>query len=116
VWGTGRVVAQLAPVPQHEDRYEAAVPPSEIVRLIMALIEADFVAITFPVRHLLPDEAYPTILVFNQAGECCRVFKRANDQHAGFDRVYQLLCQLAEHAQRGERLYQGPFDPHYQPA
>jgi hypothetical protein len=116
VLGDGRVVAQVASPAQYEDRYAAAVAPGGVVRLVMALIEADFVTITFPLRSLLPDEAYPTILVFNPAGECRRVFKRAGDTHAGFDRVYQLLCEFADRAQQGERLYQGPFDPNFAPA
>lgn len=116
VWGDGRVVAQLASPAQTEDRYAAAMPPGAIVRLVMALIETDFVSITFPPRSPLPDEACPFVLIFNPAGACRQVSKRTGDAHPGFDRVYQLLCESADRAQQGDRLYQGPFDPHFAPA
>lgn len=116
VWGTGRVVAQIASAPQHEDRYAATVAPGEIVRLVMALIETDFVSITFPVRSGVPDEASPTVIVSSPAGERRQVRKWASDQHAGFDSVYQLLRQFVSQAQLGDRLYQGPFDAAYVPA
>ena len=85
VSGDGRVVAQVAPVPQHEDRYAATVPPAEIVRLVMALIETDFTTITFPLRAIQPDEACPAVTVSNAAGETRRVHKWAADPHPGFD-------------------------------
>jgi hypothetical protein len=116
VWGTGRVVAQLAAVTQHEDRYAVTVPPGDIVRLVMALIETDFITLTFPARSLLPDEASPTITVINPAGQSARVSKPARDVHPGFDLVYQHLRQLVERARLGECLYQGPYDPHFVPA
>jgi hypothetical protein len=117
VWGTGRVVAQIADVTQHEDRYTTLVPPGEIVKLVMALIEADFVALTIPMpRALVPDEACTGIHLINQAGAQARVVKCGRQAHTGFDTLSQLLRQLAERARRGECLYQGPYDPHFAPA
>ena len=116
VWGTGRVVAQIAPLPQHEDRYATTVPPEVIVRLVMTLIEADFVSLRFPQRPRQPDEACPGVLVVNPAGERRQVRKWASDPHAGFEAVYQALCKLADQARLGECLYQGPFEAAFVPA
>ena len=115
VWGTGQVLARVAPVPQHEDRYAVTLAPEDVVRLVMALIETDFVTLTFPERPGLPDEARPTIVIGNGADEVRRVEKWANDAHPGFHRVYALLCGLVVQAQQGERVYQGPFDSHFRP-
>jgi hypothetical protein len=116
VAGSGRVVVQLLPVPQHEERFVLSVPLTEIIQLLIAAIEADLVTITFPLRLITPDEACPVITLVNAAGEARRVHKWAGDAHPGFERVYQLLLGLAERARQGDRLYQGPFDPHFVPA
>jgi hypothetical protein len=116
VWGSGRVVVQWLPVPQHEERYAFTVPLAEVVHLLVAAIEADLVTVTFPPRPITPDEACPVITLINAAGEVRRVHKWANDAHPGFERVYQLLLGLAERARQGDRLYQGPFDPNFLPA
>jgi hypothetical protein len=116
VWGSGRVVAQIAAVTQHEDRFAAIVPPGEIVRLVMALIETDFVSITFPMPGaLVPDETCTAIHLINPAGEQARVVRCGHQAHTGFDALYQLLRQLAERARQGECLYQGPYDPRFVP-
>lgn len=115
VWGTGQVVARVAPVPQSEERYVHTLPPGDIVRLVMALIETDFVTLTFPERLGLPDEARPTIVVCNSAGAVRRVSKWANEAHAGFQQVYALLCGFVAQAQQGERIYQGPFEQQFTP-
>lgn len=116
VFGDGRVIAQIVPVPQHEDRYAVTVPPADIVGLVMALIETDFVTISFPQRPRQPDEACPAVSVSNPAGESRRVHKWAGDTHPGFDSVYQRLRGLAAQAQLGDCLYQGPFDSSFTPA
>ena len=115
VSGTGRVVAQIASVPQHEDRYAITLPPGEIVRLVMALIETDFVTITFPQRPIVPDEACPVVTLTNPAGEQRRVHKWAVDPHAGFDVIYQMLCGYVEQARLGECLYQGLYQADFAP-
>ena len=115
VSGSGRVVAQIARVPQHEDRYAATVPPAEVARLLRALIETDFVTITFPQRPRRPDEACPTVIIDNAAGERRRVHKWAGDPHPGFESVYQRLHHFADQAQLGDCLYQGPLDPTFAP-
>ncbi len=115
VWGTGRVIAQIAAPTQHEDRYTHTLAPGEIVRLVMLLIETDFTTITFPRRPIRPDEACPVVTLTNPAGEQRSVHKWAADQHPGFDSVYQLLCAFADRAQQGEHLYHGPYDPNFSP-
>ena len=84
--------------------------------LAMALIETDFITISFPPRPPRPDEACPAVTVHNAAGEARLVHKWVGDPHPGFDTVDQRLRGLAECARLCESLYQGPFDPTFTPA
>jgi hypothetical protein len=43
------------------------------------------------------------------------VSKWANDKHAGFETIYQLLLRRAHESQPGELLYHGNYDPRWTP-
>jgi hypothetical protein len=92
-----------------------ALGPGAFRALLQALVDCDFVTIDFPLRPIRPDEARPEITLTNPAGQRRTVGKWAGDRHAGFERVYQALLEVARQAQAGPALYDGAYDADFAP-
>ncbi len=100
--GTGLGWASVVDAAGHEQRHPVVLGSARAAALFDLLIAHDFLALTFPARPGVPDEARPVISVTNPAGETRAVAKWANDRSPRFEAVYQALRRLVrEAAERG---------------
>jgi hypothetical protein len=98
--GTGAGWATTVDRGGREQRFPVAMAPAAVDALFSLLIAHDFLALTFPKRPGVPDEARPVISVTNPGGETRAVAKWANDRSPAFDLVYRALLDLVREAAR----------------
>lgn len=116
----GSGIAQLvAPRPTspglHERRFRLGPDPAVMVRIAESVRDDKFFEISLPDRAGVPNEAKPTIAIELTSGQSYRVSKWANDKHAGFETIYQLLLRRAQESDPGKLLYDGNYDPRWTP-
>ena len=117
VFGTGKTIVRIAPIPQHERRYELLLSDREVRDLLATFIENDFLTIVFPPRPFIyPDEGEATITLTNSAGEERSVCRWNNDpMNRQFEAVYTALRAVERRTEGLEPVYEGPFDYEYTP-
>lgn len=98
--GTGMGWAKTVDRAGHEQRFPVVIAPAAVDALFSALIAHDFLALSFPTRPGVPDEARPVVSVTNPGGETCAVAKWANDLSPAFDLVHEALLDLIREAAR----------------
>ena len=108
VQGAKRVVVQLVEPTMRERRYEFALQPDELQRLLELFVENDFLTIRPSERAGIPDEARPSIRLVNEGGDEWTVAKWAGIADERFDVLYEALLRLEALAQKGEPVYRGP--------
>lgn len=115
IWvaGTGHVAVQTLEPGQQERRYEFKLSRVEVNQLIQTFIDFDFLNIDMPYRPGLPDEARPTIMVFNSKRWLESRAKWTGDQHEGFDAVYNQLLRLETLTKTMTPVYVGPYQAGY---
>ena len=96
--GTGVGWASVVDAAGHERRFPLVVGSARAAALFDLLIAHDFLALTFPARPGVPDEARPVVSVTNPAGETRAIAKWANDRSPAFEAVYQALLALVREA------------------
>jgi hypothetical protein len=96
--GGGRGEVSVVDAGGRARRYPLALDPARAAALFDLLIAHDIVALTFPARPGLPDEARPEIRITNPAGEVRAIAKWANDKDPAFEAIYQALLALAREA------------------
>ena len=116
--GSG-IVQRVAPRPTppglHERRFTLGPDSALMLRIAESVRNDKFLEMSLPDRAGLPDEAKTTIAIELTSGQSHRVSKWANDKHAGFETIYQLLLRRAHEGKQGKLLYQGNYDPHWTP-
>lgn len=116
----GSAIAQLvAPRPTppglHERRFRLGPNPAVVLRIAESVRNDKFLEMSLPDRAGWPDDAKTTIAIELASGRSHRVSKWANDKHAGFETIYQLLLRRVQESERGELLYEGNYDPRWTP-
>jgi hypothetical protein len=116
----GSGIAQLV-VPRptspglHERRFRLGPDPAVMLRIAESVRDDKFFEMSLPDRAGLPNEAKTTIAIELTSGQSHRVSKWANDKHAGFETIYQLVLRRAQESESGEVLYHGTYDPRWIP-
>jgi hypothetical protein len=116
----GSGIAQLvAPRPTSpgldERRFRLGPDPAVMLRIAESVRDYKLFEMSLPDRAGLPNEAKTTISIELTSGRSHRVSKWANDKHAGFETIYQLLLRRAQESEPGELLYHGNYDPRWTP-
>jgi hypothetical protein len=86
-----------------------------MLRIAESVRDHKLLEMFLPDRAGLPNEAKMMITIELTSGRSHRVSKWANDKHAGFETIYQLLLRRAQESERSELLYQGNYDPRWTP-
>ncbi len=105
----GRAVVQLVQTGMQETRFEFAPGDGEFERLLDQFIENDFLSIQPLERPGIPDEARPTLIFWNAAGEKKAVSKWAGVKDERFDALYQSMLQYETLTHNLEPTYRGPY-------
>ena len=96
--GTGLGWASVVDAAGHEQRFPLVLGSARAAALFELLITHDFLALTFPARPGVPDEARPVVSVTNPAGENRAIAKWANDRSPAFEVIYRALLALVREA------------------
>ena len=114
--GQGQVLVQRVPPGRVEARFVMAIAPAEAQAVFALCVEQDVLAMAFPPRALIPDEACVRLTLVSAAGRAQSVTKCAHDPHAGFAAVSAALRPIAERAAQAGPVAPGPFDAEFRPA
>lgn len=106
--GAGRVVVRLIQPAMLEHRYEFVLGEDERKGLLDLFVENDFLTIKPGERPGRADEARPTLILVNAAGESWRVAKWAGVKDERFDALYAAIAQLETYTQHLAPTYSGP--------
>ena len=93
----------------HEIRYTFDVSEEQSSHLLDLINKHEFFSLQTKNRYGIPGESRPSILIKSESGEYA-VGKWSNDNHDGFDPIYQQLLKIAEARKDGEIIFQGTFD------
>jgi hypothetical protein len=109
------VVPRPTPPGLHERRFRLGPDPAVMRRIAEAVRDHGLLEMSLPDHPGLPNEAKTTIAIELTSGRSHRVSKWANDKHAGFEAVYQLLLRRAQEGEHAHPSYQSNYDPHWTP-
>lgn len=107
--GTGQVMARLVSRGMWEQRYEWQLDAAAILSFFSLFIHHDFVALTLPTRHGLPDETQILLSLTNHQGQTITQSQWQNDPHPPFAALTNAILRLESQTETLEPVYVGPY-------